>query len=262
MSEELKTSQVSGGEGAGQQAPTQAPAASGGSVSPETQQGQAPATAAPEIQAAIEAAVRQVKDEYEGKGGHIARLKSKYDKQIAQLQQVQTQRQQQEYQQAMGLLEAGDYAEAAQILAAQVQTLQGQTMADTQRQQMTDWVERIMGDLGYDLDTEEAATFAAGWTDKLIRDPDLTWDFQQEAARGQIETERQRAKAAADELQKLKEGLPQLVQEQVKRMFTETGLAPDATSDGGGGGGIYGKPSGQLVKEGLAQRRAAARKRK
>jgi hypothetical protein len=214
------------------------------------------------IKAEVERATAQVRDEYEAKGtGHISKLKSSYDKQIRDLKRQLDSRQQQEYQQAMELLEGGDFQEAAAILAGQVQALQGQSMADSQRQQMEAWATGILDDLGLDLESdEETAAFAAQWIEKLAADPNWTWDFQQEAGKRAKDTERKRADAAEKELRELKESLPDLIKAEVARAFVSSGLTPAVTGDGGapGGGSWRNKPAGTLVREGLAARRAAA----
>lgn len=268
MAEELQT--VASGEGS---AP---PTATGGQViqagekgtaAPQQQAGAEAQPAGAEglqalIKAAVEKAQADLRQEYEAKGtGHISKLKSTYDKQIRELKKQIDSRQQQEYQEAMGLLEGGDYQEAAAILAQQVQALQGQSMADSQRQQMEDWATGILDDLGIDLEgDEESAAFAAEWVEKLAGDPGWTWDFQQAAAKRAITAEKTRAETAAKELEKMKESLPDLIKAEVARMFADSGLAPAATGDGGAPAGSEWRsaPTGKLIQKGLADRRAQA----
>lgn len=253
MGEELKQAAA----GASEATPEATPASSTATTPTE---GATP-TASPDLKTMVEEAVKEVRAEYEGKGGHLAKLRSSYDKQIAELKRQVGQQQRAKMEQAQGLLDAEDYEEAAKILYSQMEELQGQTMRESQRSEMADWVDEIMTDLGYDLEEdEEAATLAAGWLDRLIEDDRLTWQFQQEVARKQIEAKQEAAQAAQKELAKFKEDLPSLIKSQVAQILTDAGFAPDTSGDGAAPKqttDLTQLSEAELWKIGTAQRRAA-----
>ncbi len=250
MSEELKP-QV--GAGAGAEAP---PATSEGAATTETTTG-----IAPEMQQAIDTAIARIKQEYEGKGGHIAKLKSSYDTQIAQLKRQLQERTKSEYQEAVQLMEAGDYEEAARQLAAQAQVYQQQQEQDAQVGALADWARSILGGLGYDLESDqEAAEYATEWLEKIQNNRDYAWEFIMDASQKKLGAERQKAETAQKELAKVQEGIPTLVKAEVAKALTEAGLTPTPTPEGG-------TPpteedwrkmsTGKLIQQGLAQRARA-----
>lgn len=253
MGEELKQAAAGASEATPEATPT-------GETATTPTEGATP-TASPDLKTMIAEAVQEVRAEYEGKGGHLAKLRSSYDKQIAELKKQVSQQQRAKMEQAQGLLEAEDYEEAAKILYSQMEELQGQTMRESQKSEMADWVDEIMTDLGYDLEEDkEAATLAAGWLDRLVDDPRLTWEFQQEVARKLIEDQQAAAKAAQKELAKFKDDLPSLIKSQVAQLLTDAGFAPDTAGDGAAPTrttDLTQLSEAELWKLGTAQRRAA-----
>jgi len=253
MPEELNTQEAgTGGAAAPQGAGNSQETAPSGSVS----QG-AGTSESPEIQQMIKEAIAQVRSEYEDKGGHMAKLKSKYDTKIAELERQLKGQQSAQYKEAMTLLQQGDHENAAQILAQQVQQLQGSVMQEQQRSEVAGWVQKIMTDLGEDLEgDEEAAEFASGWIDRLVGDPDMSFDFHQMAAMRAVDREKKQAENATKELQKLKDGLEDQIKAQVTRTLAEAGLAPEPTGEGGGSQRDDWRdlPSGKLIARGLAER--------
>ncbi len=243
-------------------AETGAAPAGAGAPPPATPEGQAvtPPAVSPDIQALVEEAVKKVRTEYEGKGGHVAKLKSEYDKKIADLKRQVEKKRAEEYQEAMGLLEQGDHEQAARVLADQVAQLTEEQQNQDREAQVADWVERIMGDLGYDLQDEAAAAQATEWLGRLQAQPDLTYDFVMETSKARIEAEKKAAEAATKEVAALKEAIPQLVRAEVAKALTGAGLTPQPTGEGGApsSGDDWRKwDTGRLIKEGLASRARA-----
>lgn len=219
-------------------------------------------TQAPDIQAVIEKALAdheaKVREEYERKGdGHLSKLRSKYDKRIAALERQIREQNTGRMEEARGLMES-DPAQAAQILASIVEAQSQDAMESTARQDLGDWQRRILEDLGADLDSdEEAAGLATEWTDRLLDDPNLTWDFQQAAARLQLERKEKAAKQAAKELADLKENLPAQIQAEITRALVSAGVVPEPSGDGEPAErdeNWRDLPAGQLIQKGLAER--------
>lgn len=221
---------------------------------------EAPQTEAPDISAQIETAVQAAIDKYEGKGGHLAKLRSQKDKEIAALQRQLREQQTGRMEEAQALLES-DPAQAAQILAGIVEAQAQQSLQASKHQELVDWQYRILEDLGADPEgDEDAATLAAEWSERLVEDPNLTWDFQQAAARFQLERKEQTINKTTKELTELKESLPETIKAEVTRALAGAGIIPDP-SEGGEPAPPKDsewrkKPTGQLITDGLAARMA------
>jgi len=239
----------------------------GGASSPDTSSEditQAITGSTTDIQALVKAEIDKLREQYEGPGGKIALIQSKKDREVAELQKKlkEQQRKQQEqftvqYEQAQGLMQT-DPRKAAELLNTLFRSQQETAMMESHTQEMASWMDRVMGDLGLPTDEEETAQWAGEWFEKLQEDPKLTWDFQQAAARRQLEAKDKEIKSAQGELKKLQEGLPGMVKQEVTRLLAEAGFSPSVTDDG--------TPtqqkddwrslsSGQMIQRGLAERR-------
>jgi hypothetical protein len=219
----------------------------------ETTEGQAP-----DVQAQIDAAVQAVIDKYERKGdGHLAKLRSTKDKEIAALKRQLRERQNSQIAEAKELMDS-DPAQAAQLLASIVEAQTQASLQDTKHQELVDWQHKILTDLGADPEEdEEAAELAAEWAEKLIEDPNLTWDFQQEAARLQLQRKEQAIKETTKELTELKEGMPDLIKAEVTKALAGAGIIPEPSDDGEPPQreeNWRDQPSSQLIKQGLTER--------
>lgn len=216
-----------------------------------------------DLKGLIEAEVKKLREQYEGPGGKIALIQSKKDREVAelkkQLKEQQLKQQQQfkaQYEQAQGLMQT-DPRKAAQILNTLYQSQQQAAVMESHTQEMAEWMDRVMGDLGLSSDDEETAQFAGEWFEKLAANPDLTWDFQQAAARRKLEAKDQEVKVAQSELKKLQEGLPGLVKQEVTRLLTEAGFSPATTDDGTPAekeDDWRTQSPGKLIAKGLAER--------
>lgn len=219
----------------------------------------------PEMTALLEAAVEKVRQEYESPGGHIAKLKSSYDKKIGKLESQIAQGQQAKYQEAMGYLEGGDFESAAQILAGQVQALTGNQQAEQQAQQWTNWIQTVMTDLGADLENdEEDAQFATEWLSRIMQDEHASWDFHQAAAQRQVNKAREHEKAVKDELKKFQDAIPELIKQQATRLLAEAGVLPEASGEGGQPNQADWRelPAGKLIAQGIAARQPIRRQQR
>jgi len=215
-----------------------------------------------EVQALIDQrakeAAEKVKAEYEGKDGHLARLKSAKDKEVARLKRQLREGQQSKVKEAKELIESNP-DQAAQILLSLAEEQDQQIEQDSAHEQLVEWQHKILADLGADpAEDEEAAELAAEWGPKILEDPEKSYDFQQEAARLQLAREREATKTANRELKELKESLPETVKAEVTRALVSAGIVPEPTDEGGAPPkekDWRGKSEGQLRKEGLAERR-------
>lgn len=258
MSEELE--QVgTGGEGIEGGAPSPDASSDG------TQETQDTPQLGDDIKALIEQKVNELREQYEGPGGKIALIQSKKDKEVAaikrQLREVQQQRQtevKQEYERAQGLMRT-DPAKAAQIMQALYESQQQAAVMENQTQQMAEWMEKVMTGYGLSPEDQEMADFAGEWFEKLIEDPDLTYDFQQAAGVRAVEAKDKEIRQAHKELKELKDGLGDLVKKEVTRLLAGAGITPSPTDDGtpppAKDDDWRKLSSGQLIAKGLEERR-------
>lgn len=222
MTEELKQQQVDG-EGA-------APAGAG--ADPTSGAATTEATGAPNAEAQINAAVEAVIKEYEGEGGHLARLRSKLDSKIAELERQLRERDQATVQKAAKLMDS-DPRRAAELLMAQAQAQTHAATQESAQRELVSWQKRLMSELGFDLDKdEEAAKLAAEWLPKMLQNQGMTHDFQQELAKQVHAREGTKRAAAEKELASLKEDLPNLIKAEVTRALADAGVTP-APEEGG-----------------------------
>ena len=151
-----------------------------------------------------------------------------------------------------------DPAQAAQLLAGIVEAQAQASLQEGRHQELVDWQYRILADLGADPEEdEEAAELVAEWADKVLEDPNLTWDFQQAAARFQLERKEKAAKEAAKELAALKDGMPDLIKAEITKALVGAGVIPEPTGEGGAPDKEEDwrkLPTGQLISKGLADR--------
>lgn len=219
-----------------------------------------------DIKAMIEAAVKEVRESYEGPGGKIAQIQSKKDKEVAEaqkqlkeLRRAQLARSQEEYKQAQGLMQT-DPRKAAQMMQALYESQAQAAMMENQTQEMADWMDRVMRDMGLSTEDDETGAFAREWFEKLMDDPDLTYDFQQAAAMRLGEIKDSEIKARDSELKQLRDGLPDMVKQEVTRILAASGLTPALTDDGTPAKkkeSWRSKGPQALINEGLAERRGA-----
>jgi hypothetical protein len=259
MSEELE--QVgAGAEGATEAGQTQA-------GSETTTKIEIPSDLQPVVQAqvaaAVEAATQKVRDEYERKDGHLAKLRSTKDRELAQLRKQLSATRKQQVEEAEKLLESNP-DQAAAILKALVAEQSTQIEQDGAHDELVSWQHKVLADLGADPDEdEEAATLALEWGPKLLSDPNMTWDFQQAAAKLVLDREREATKTANKELKELKESLPDTVKAEVTKALVSAGIVPEPTDEGGAppGDDDWRKlSSSELRRRGIAEDRAKAAK--
>jgi len=171
----------------------------------------------PELEALVEARMQALREEYEGKDGHLARLKSAKDREIAQVRARLAERDEQDLQEAMQLAES-DPRRAAQMMAQQNQQLMQRQQRERAVAELSQWAERVASDLGVDLDTDEEAAKALGVL--LEHGPDYTHEFQQAMGR-RAGVQRDEAMKA---LQKMEESLAARIDRALEAKLAEAGV--------------------------------------
>jgi hypothetical protein len=114
-------------------------------------------------------------------------------------------------------------------MAQELESLGQETQREQAQQEGLEWVERLMGDIGYDLEDDAVAAEAAGYVQRLMDQPDMIFDVQQEIAKKRVEAQTKELK----ELAKLQASIPELVKTEVARTLAGDG-GPDLAAPGKG----------------------------
>lgn len=196
-----------------------------------------PPEVAAEIARVTEAATNKIVEKYEGKGGDIARLKSKYDQRLAEERRRRQALEQAQVQEAMAMVE-DDPGRAAQLMAGQLQQQQMQYVVENARRDWTDWVRGQYEAAGISLEDEAVAEEAAGAVESLLQQA-MGGNGQAAALNFQTfvyqKAHEQKDKALAEkgkELSKLQASIQEQVKQEVARYLSDSGQSPDATVPG------------------------------
>jgi hypothetical protein len=173
----------------------------------------------------VAAAVAGIKEEYEGKGGHLSKLKSSYEKQIAELRRAEQERQAKEIQQALALAEV-DPAQAAQVMAGQLQAMHAGRQAEAAEVQMREWAEGVLEKLGLSADDQEVVDKAKAIGP--LTQAGASYEYLGEMSTLALERERKARKQA----EKAVAELPEMVNQAVARALAASGIAVPETAEG------------------------------
>jgi len=173
----------------------------------------------PEVQAAVDKAVAATREEYEKV--HIAKLKSKYDKQIATLQKQAEAGRQAKIQQAEALEKSGDAEGALNLLKGAVAESYGAAEMETRVGQARDWATTMLGELGLDPDQDKEVAGVMEQLDPL--DPNFGYAFYYETSK----LLKERAEKARKEAKAAISTVPEVVKAEVKKALAAGGLDPD-----------------------------------
>ena len=217
-----------------------------------------PAEYAALIAQQVKAQTEALRKEYEGEGGHISKLKSTKDKEIARLQRQVAEKQEVDRRRALDLMES-DPAAAAKDLAAQVQALTQQTQYQQFESQMDGYVRKSVEDLGLDIEDEETAKRVAGWMPRLLEDQTLEGAFQHDLAKINNEQKDKLVSQLRKQVDAQKEEIPKLI----ARALEEAGIGKvDLSPDGSPGkGSVHSKLPGKNIQDGLAAERKELERR-
>jgi hypothetical protein len=209
---------------------------------------------APEIQAIVEAKLKETAAKYES---DIAKLKSGYDKKLAAVEKAKADRRQAEIQQALQL-KGVDPEAAVNVLAGHLAELTAAEQAQAGAAQVDEWRERVLTEMGLDPADEEVVELVRGLGPATSQD----YGYSLLGEAGKLATARaKKAEAKAEELTK---SLPELVAAEVKRALVEGGFSPDLAGPTGGSSGTNkwrDQPGPVLVAKALERERAQLKKK-
>ncbi|NIP95937.1 MAG: hypothetical protein GWO24_21880 [Akkermansiaceae bacterium] len=173
------------------------------------------------VEAQVEAAVAGVRAEYEESGGHLSKLRSKKDKEIARLRKQLDEREQADYQEALELAQRQP-EQAVERLAGMVQGMQSRRALEQQEQELQAWAGGVLEELGLDPEDDAVQEVAA-------RVGPLTGEGASYAYLGEMgklarEQEAGARKKAERELAQTLEGLPGMVNAAVAKAMAASGL--------------------------------------
>lgn len=173
-------------------------------------------------------AVQKVKAEYEGKGGHLAKLKASYERKLAEARQAQTADAERVMEQALKLAEK-DPQQALQMLTGQLQQYQERDQYAVRESQMAEWAAGVMEELG--LESSDPAVLKIVDEVGPLTRPGADYELLGQLAKHATVTARQEAKTYADKVRKFEEDLPNLVRQQVQTLIVDSGAKRVDASD-------------------------------
>ena len=180
---------------------------------------------APEMQALVDAQVKaameRVRAEYEQSGGHLSKLRSKKDKEIAELRKQLDEREKADYQEAMRLAQQ-DPDQAVERLAGMVQGMQSRRALEQQEQELQAWASGVLEQLG--LDPEDEAVAEVAKEVGPLTSEGASYAFLGEMGKLARMKEAEARKAAEKELAQVMEGLPGMVQAAVAKQLAASGI--------------------------------------
>ena len=198
----------------------------------------------PETQVLIDTAVAEereaMQEKYEGSGGKIAKIQSKYDTMLAQRDRRLLEAQQARIQEAQALAQE-DPERAGQMLEEQAKAMAEQQSSASQAEQIREWVQRKYEGVGISLEDDENAQQAAQDYENLIgkvtTNPEmgqaLAAEFVNELSGRAVKQARADTSAIAKDFTKFKESVPDMVRTEVARALSQSGEStPDLTTPG------------------------------
>lgn len=229
-----------------------------------------------EVQTLIDAEAAKVRESerlrYEGKGGKIAEIQSKYDRMLADERKQRRALQMARIQEAEELM-AQDPSRGGQMALEQAKAAIEQQGQASQAEQIREWVQKEYEDYGANLEDEKVAAEAATAYDKLMAaaesSPDggqaAAMEFQRELGQRLVMQAKEESTTLAKEMEDMKASIEGQIEAAVQRYLSGSGESrPDLSAPGRPSGGKtdYSKlPSGQNIMEGLAARRKAAQQK-
>ncbi len=229
----------------------------GDSPAPDATQG---APAGDDLQALIHQALQEreqeIRQEYESKDGHIAKLKRSYETQLAELRQKQTAADQARIQAALDLANENP-TQAVQILAETLEHYTQREAQITQAATMTQWAHDTAQRLGLDPGDDDvvAVIESAG----PLTDPEAAFNLMGELSQFAVTRARDEAKGAVKELADFKSQLQDQVRREVATALANAGSLAVDVSDVGAAPAPPDNPianvnnPGKLIAQGLAQ---------
>ena len=201
-----------GGDAAGAAAGVASPEGGGEAVAPEVQA---------LVDAQVKEAMEKVRAEYEEAGGHLSKLRSKKDQEIAKLRKELEAREQAEYQEALELARQ-DPRGGVERLAGMVEGMKSRRQLEQQQAELAAWSDRVLEELG--LDPDDVAVAEVVRQVGPLESEGASYAFLGEMGKLARMKEAEGRKKAEQELARTLEGLPGLVNAAVAKQLAASGI--------------------------------------
>ena len=210
-------------------------------------------TLSPEVERLVNERMETLRSEYEGKGGHLAKIKSEYDKKLA------------EKERRLRDLEAGriraiqeraqeNPAEAGAMALSQLEEIQQQEQRKAARESWALFARQAYEHYGFSLDDKETADEVMTQGEELFEqmaagaDPGgLALEFQKSVSAKALE----RVRLENSTLKKQLDSLPEMVEQAVAQALTARGASPEITAVPTGLHGAPGLGASELIRQGI-----------
>jgi len=206
-----------------------------------------------EVQRLIDERIEALRSEYEGKGGHLARLKSEYDKKIAEkerrLRELESSRIK-----AIRERASENPEEAGAMALSQLEEFQRQEELKQAGESWRLFARQAYEHYGFNLDEPGVAEEVLADGEELFEqmsqgaDPTaLALEFQKKVAARALD----RIKEENAKLKKQLDGLPEMVEQAVAQALTARGASPEI---GAVPTGLHGAPklgASELIRQGI-----------
>ena len=215
------------------------------------------------IEQQVQTATDALREEFEGEGGHVSKIKSVKDKEIAKLNRQLQEQQEAGRKRALDLMDS-DPAEAARQFEAQNKVYVEQQQYQQYQDQMGAYVDKTLEEYGLDAEDAEIAKSAAEWTQRLMQDEKLGADFQHAMGQLRLEQKDEQVTQLQKQLDAQQEEIPKLITQGIARAMESAGIGDVDLSPGGPSGksgSVHGKYAAANVKDGIdAARKEMQRK--
>jgi len=210
-----------------------------------------------ELSKLIDEKIEQVRAEYEGKGGHIGKLKSEYDKKLAEKDRRLRELEEANLKKIRELVQE-DPAEAGAMALSQLEQLQAERQAEQARQSWNLFVRDGYEHYGFDMNDKEIAQQVSDEGEEIFElvrqgaDPtSVALEFQKKVASLALERERKEKLNLKKEL----DSLPELVEQAVTQVLTARGAVPEIVEPEGGARPARKLGASELLRRGINQGR-------
>jgi len=207
----------------------------------------------------IDEKLEQVRSEYEGKGGHLGKLKSEYDKKLAEKERRLRELEESNLKKIRELAQE-DPAEAGAMALSQLEQLQAERQAEQARQSWNLFVRDGYEHYGFDMNDKEIAQQVSDEGEEIFElvrqgaDPtSVALEFQKKVASLALEREKKEKLNLKKEL----DSLPDLVQQAATQVLTARGAAPEIVEPEGGSHVARKLGPSELIRKGINEGRRA-----
>lgn len=164
---------------------------------------------------------QRLRDEYEGKGGHMAKLRSSLQKQINELKRQSGGESQRALEAALQVADK-DPQQAIGLLAKELEQYQSRDQRSIQELQMQEWVEDVAGKLG--LEASDAEVLSVLEEVGSLTEPGADFEAMGRLTLLANQRQQKRAEAAEKKLVEYEQTLEQRISQMVATAMVEKGL--------------------------------------